>query len=429
MNNMEEQLEILDRAFLVGVNINDDPDFERSMGELEELAKACHMEVVGRAMQNLPSVNQGFYVGTGKVEEIKGAASMLDADIIVFDNSLTPSQLRNLQDHLGMTIMDRTNLILEIFSKRARTKEAKMQVEIASLEYALPRLIGMGQVLSRQGGTSGGMSNKGAGEKKLELDRRHINHRIVELNRELKQVDKERATQRKQRQSSGIPLVALVGYTNAGKSTLLNLMVDEYVKEESRKVMAKDMLFATLDTTVRKITPQGRQPFLMSDTVGFISKLPHHLVKAFRSTLEEVKYADLILHVVDYSDEEYQEQMKVTKETLKDLGADHIPSITIYNKADKVVSDLPVMLEDKIYMSAKEKRGTEELVQMIYDKVFKDHVLCTMLIPYDKGNIVSYFQQEGMTKSVSYEENGTKVELQCPIKDYEKYKEYVIVQS
>lgn len=424
---MEEQLVTLDRAFLVGVNVNDDPDFERSMTELAELAKACQMEVVGKAVQNLPSVNQGFYVGTGKVEEIKAAASMLDADIVVFDNSLTPSQLRNLQDQLELTIMDRTNLILEIFSKRARTKEAKMQVEIASLEYALPRLIGMGQVLSRQGGTSGGMSNKGAGEKKLELDRRHINHRIVELNRELKQVDKERATQRKQRQSSGIPLVALVGYTNAGKSTLLNLMVDEYVKEESRKVMAKDMLFATLDTTVRKITPQGRQPFLMSDTVGFISKLPHHLVKAFRSTLEEVKYADLILHVVDYSDEEYQEQMKVTRETLKDLGADHIPSITIYNKADRVVSDLPVMLEDKIYMSAKDKRGTEELVQMIYDKVFKDHVLCTMLIPYDKGNIVSYFQQEGMTKSVSYEENGTKVELQCPIKDYEKYKEYIIV--
>lgn len=424
---MEEQLVTLDRAFLVGVNVNDDPDFERSMTELVELAKACQMEVVGKAVQNLPSVNQGFYVGTGKVEEIKAAASMLDADIVVFDNSLTPSQLRNLQEQLELTIMDRTNLILEIFSKRARTKEAKMQVEIASLEYALPRLIGMGQVLSRQGGTSGGMSNKGAGEKKLELDRRHINHRIVELNRELKQVDKERATQRKQRQSSGIPLVALVGYTNAGKSTLLNLMVDEYVKEESRKVMAKNMLFATLDTTVRKITPQGRQPFLMSDTVGFISKLPHHLVKAFRSTLEEVKYADLILHVVDYSDEEYQEQMKVTRETLKDLGADHIPSITIYNKADRVVSDLPVMLEDKIYMSAKDKRGTEELVQMIYDKVFKDHVLCTMLIPYDKGNIVSYFQQEGMTKSVSYEENGTKVELQCPIKDYEKYKEYVIV--
>lgn len=425
---MEEQFEILDKAFLVGVNINDDPDFDRSMAELEELAKACQMEVVGKAEQNLPSVNQGFYVGTGKVEEIKAAASMLGADIVVFDNSLTPSQLRNLQDHLELTIMDRTNLILEIFSKRARTKEAKMQVEIASLEYALPRLIGMGQVLSRQGGTSGGMSNKGAGEKKLELDRRHINHRITELNRELKQVDKERATQRKQRQSSGIPLVALVGYTNAGKSTLLNRMVDEYVKEDSRKVMAKDMLFATLDTTVRKITPPGRQPFLMSDTVGFISKLPHHLVKAFRSTLEEVKYADLILHVVDYSDEEYQEQMKVTKETLKDLGADHIPAITIFNKADRVVTELPVVLKDKIYMSAKEGIGTEELVQMIYDKVFEDHVFCTMMIPYDKGNIVSYFQREGMAKSVSYEAEGTKLQVQCPMKDFEKYKEYVITE-
>jgi len=261
---MEEQLEVLDKAFLVGVNINGDPDYERSMAELSELAKACHMEVVGKAEQNLPSVNQAFYVGTGKVDEIKAAASMLGADIVIFDNSLTPSQLRNLQNRLELTIMDRTNLILEIFSKRAKTKEAKMQVEIASLQYALPRLIGMGEVLSRQGGTSGGgMSNKGAGEKKLELDRRRINHRITELNRELKAVETERSTQRKQRQSSGIPLVSLVGYTNAGKSTLLNLMVDEYVKEESRKVMAKDMLFATLDTTVRKITPPGRQPFLL----------------------------------------------------------------------------------------------------------------------------------------------------------------------
>lgn len=424
---MEEQLEVLDRAFLVGVNINGDPDYERSMAELSELAKACHMEVVGKAEQNLPSVNQAFYVGTGKVDEIKAAASMLDASIIIFDNSLTPSQLRNLQNRLELTIMDRTNLILEIFSKRAKTKEAKMQVEIASLQYALPRLIGMGEVLSRQGGTSGGgMSNKGAGEKKLELDRRRINHRITELNRELKSVETERSTQRKQRQSSGIPLVSLVGYTNAGKSTLLNLMVDEYVKEESRKVMAKDMLFATLDTTVRKITPPGRQPFLLSDTVGFISNLPHHLVKAFQSTLDEVKYADLLLHVVDYSDPEYQEQIKVTRETLKDLGADHIPCIYIFNKADRELADLPVLLKDKIYMSAKDGRGLSELVQMIYDQVFDDHVQCTMLIPYDKGNIVSYFQKEGMVREISYEAEGTKVTLQCPVKDYEKYKEYVI---
>lgn len=231
---MEEQLELTDKAFLVGVNINDDPDYERSMAELVELAKACQMEVVGMAQQNLPSVNQAFYVGTGKVDEIKAAASMLGADIVIFDNSLTPSQLRNLQNRLELTIMDRSNLILEIFSKRAKTKEARMQVEIASLQYALPRLIGMGEVLSRQGGTSGGMSNKGAGEKKLELDRRRINHRITELNRDLKEIEVERSTQRKQRQSSGIPLVALVGYTNAGKSTLLNRMVDEYVKEEGR---------------------------------------------------------------------------------------------------------------------------------------------------------------------------------------------------
>jgi GTP-binding protein HflX len=424
---MEEEIIMTDKAFLVGVNLDSDPDFDQSMEELAELAKACQMEVVGRADQNLPSINQAFYVGTGKVEEIRAAAQMCEADIIIFDNSLTPSQLRNLQNKLEMTIMDRTNLILEIFSKRARTREARLQVEIASLQYALPRLIGMGQVLSRQGGTSGGMSNKGAGEKKLELDRRRIQHRISELSKELKHIEKERSTQRKQRQSAGIPLVALVGYTNAGKSTLLNQMVDRYVGEESRKVMAKDMLFATLDTTVRKITPPGRQPFLMSDTVGFINKLPHHLVKAFRSTLEEVKYADLLLHVVDYSNEDYREQIRVTKETLKDLEADQIPMVIVFNKADKVMVHLPVQKEDKIYLSARTGAGMEELLSMIYDRVFSDHVDCTMLIPYEMGSLISYFTGEGMIREISYEPEGTKVVLQCPVKDYEKYKQYVMM--
>lgn len=423
---MEEEIKVTEKAFLVGVNIDNDPDFFQSMDELVELVKACQMEVAGRAEQNLPCVNQAFYIGSGKVEEIKAAAQMVHADIIVFDNSLTPSQLRNLQNRLEMTIMDRTNLILEIFSKRAKTREARMQVEIASLQYALPRLIGMGQVLSRQGGTSGGMSNKGAGEKKLELDRRRISHRISELSRELKQVEKERKTQRKKRQSTGIPLVALVGYTNAGKSTLLNQMVDCYVGEENRKVMAKDMLFATLDTTVRKITPPGRQPFLMSDTVGFIQNLPTHLVKAFRSTLEEIQYADLILHVVDYSDENFKEQMEITKETLKDLGAEQIPCITIFNKADQVLAELPVCLRDKIYLSAREGRGIEELLSMIYDRIFADHKECVMLLPYDQGSLVSYFQKEGMVRELSYEPEGTKIRLQCPVKDYEKYREFVV---
>ena len=423
---MEEERKVTEKAFLVGVNIDNDPDFFQSMDELVELVKACQMEVAGRAEQNLPCVNQAFYIGSGKVEEIKAAAQMVHADIIVFDNSLTPSQLRNLQNRLEMTIMDRTNLILEIFSKRAKTREARMQVEIASLQYALPRLIGMGQVLSRQGGISGGMSNKGAGEKKLELDRRRISHRISELSRELKQVEKERKTQRKKRQSTGIPLVALVGYTNAGKSTLLNQMVDCYVGEENRKVMAKDMLFATLDTTVRKITPPGRQPFLMSDTVGFIQNLPTHLVKAFRSTLEEIQYADLILHVVDYSDENFKEQMEITKETLKDLGAEQIPCITIFNKADQVLAELPVCLRDKIYLSAREGRGIEELLSMIYDRIFADHKECVMLLPYDQGSLVSYFQKEGMVRELSYEPEGTKIRLQCPVKDYEKYREFVL---
>lgn len=297
----------------------------------------------------------------------------------------------------------------------------------------------MGEILSRQGGGSGGLSNKGAGEKKLELDKRKIRHRISELKKELREVEKNRETQRKRRLVQGIPQVALVGYTNAGKSTLLNAFIDKYEeneeKKEDRKVMAKNMLFATLDTTVRKIHLPDKREFLLSDTVGFISKLPHNLVEAFHSTLEEVKYANLLLEVVDYSDEHYMEHMEVTRETLKELGANEIPCIHVFNKCDiakangreDVPVELPHIGKDCIYMAAGQHIGLEELVQLISERIYEDYVDCTMLIPYTEGALVSYFNENATVKATEYEAEGTKITMSCLLKDLKKYKEYVIL--
>ena len=320
---MEDILtDVSSRVILVGVNLGErEEDFDRSMKELKSLAKACNKETVGIVVQNMEGVNQQFYVGSGKVKEIKELADLQEADEILFDDALTPSQMRNLGKELDRTILDRTNLILDIFALRAKTKEAKLQVESARLQYMLPRLIGMREQLGRQGGASGSMSNKGAGETKLELDRRRIEHRISELRRELTEIEGNRETMRKRRDDSHVPQVALVGYTNAGKSTIMNHMMHLYGSKKEKTVLEKDMLFATLDTTVRSMEFPDHRSFLLTDTVGFIHKLPTDLIKAFRSTLDEVKYADLLLHVVDYSDENHKKQMEVTQKTLQEIGA------------------------------------------------------------------------------------------------------------
>lgn len=359
-------MENRERALLLGVNLNDGEDFERSMEELKSLAEACGMEVTGQITQNLPKTHASLYMGSGKLQEIRQYLEEESVDVLVFDRSLSPSQMRNLQDILDCPILDRTTLILEIFATRAQTREAKLQVESARLQYVLPRLTGMHKALSRQGGGSG-LANKGAGEKKLELDRRRIEKRMAELRRELQKISRERETQRKQRKGSGIPRVALVGYTNAGKSTLMNRLLDRYTRDASKKVLEKDMLFATLDTTVRRIRTGPGEEFLLSDTVGFIHQLPTGLIKAFRSTLEEAKEADLLLHVLDYSNESCRKQRDVTEETLKELGAGDIPVIYVYNKADKRsdVGALPVIRGNRIYLSAKTGEGIPELVGMI----------------------------------------------------------------
>lgn len=324
------------------------------------------MEVAGQIVQNLPQLHTALYMGKGKLSEVQQFLDEEEVDVLIFDRSLSPSQMRNLQNILDYPILDRTTLILEIFATRAQTREAKLQVESARLQYVLPRLTGMHKALSRQGGGSG-LANKGAGEKKLELDRRRIEKRMAELRKELDKISKKRETQRKQRQGSGIPRVALVGYTNAGKSTLMNRMLDKYTRDASKKVLEKDMLFATLDTTVRRIRTGPKEEFLLSDTVGFIHQLPAGLVKAFRSTLEEAREADLLLHVLDYSDESYRKQREVTEETLTELGAGDIPVIYVYNKADRCMEadQFPTVRGNRIYMSAKSGAGIPELVEMI----------------------------------------------------------------
>ena len=318
------------RAILAGLNTEQSPDrYGAAMDELQKLAEACDLEVTSRVIQNAALVTQKTLLGSGKVEELKMAILAEDADVVIFQETLTPMQVRNLEDVLDTEVLDRTGIILLIFSARARTREARLQVKMAQLQYMLPRLAGMRQNLSRQGGGSGRLSNKGAGEEKLELDRRHIEREIAEIRRQLREVKKERDTQRNRRQRSGLALVSLVGYTNAGKSTVLNGMLSldvqtmqrEQRKEEQgengKRVLEKDMLFATLDTAVRRIELPGYVPFLLSDTVGFISDLPHTLVEAFRSTLEEACFADLLVEVVDYSDPEYQEHLRVTRKTLE----------------------------------------------------------------------------------------------------------------
>lgn len=416
------------RALLIGVNLNNGEEFEHSMKELASLTKACHYEPVGMITQNLPAVHTALYIGTGKVSEVKETAAILEADLLVFDNTLTPTQLRNLQSELELPIFDRTYLILEIFKERARTKEAKLQVELASLQYMLPRLVGMRTSLGRQGGASGSLSAKGAGEKKLELDRRYIEHQISGLKKDLEHISTERNTIRKKRNTSAIPKVALVGYTNAGKSTLLNAFVDCYLQDESKKVLEKDMLFATLDTTVRKITPDAGNSFLLTDTVGFIDKLPHNLIKAFRSTLEEVKYADLLLEVIDFSDENHREHMLVTSNTLKELNAGDIPVLYIFNKADKRMDAelLPKVTENKIYISAKKGIGIRELSEEISRLLFSSYVDCTMRIPYEEGNISSYLLETARVKSTDYQPEGIFMELSIRQPDYEKFRDYCL---
>jgi GTP-binding protein HflX len=435
--NIKEEKKV--RAILVGLDQGgNDLDFERSMDELKELTKAIDIEVACTVTQSLPNPDRSTYIGSGKVEEIRNSLDVFEADIIIFNDTLSPMQIRNLEKALDTEVIDRTGLILQIFAKRAKTKEARQQVEYAQLQYMLPRLAHMRTSLSRQGGGSGRLSNKGSGEKQLELDRRRIEHRMAELRRDLTAIEKERDTQRGRRLRSGLPRISLVGYTNAGKSTIMNNLLRLYGGEgfDEKQVLEKDMLFATLDTSVRKISAPGHRPFLLSDTVGFISELPHALVKAFRSTLEEAKYADLLLQVIDFSDSEYRYHMDVTKETLAEIGAGDIPVIYVFNKSDVVqdeqeqsgqlVMPVPRSMDDRIYISAREDESLNTLIELIEKKLSENENDCELLIPYSEGGILSLLTGKGVVKNSEYLEEGIKIVATLGSDDYNRYNAYII---
>lgn len=413
------------KAIIVGANINNQEDFTNSMEELKNLVYACNIDVIAKATQQLNQVNKVYYLGKGKIEEILELVHEMDVDMVIFNDELSSTQIRNLEEILQCKLMDRTGIILEIFAKRAKTKESQMQVEIAKLQYMLPRLIGAGKDLSRQS-AGYGFRNKGKGETKLELDRRKIKNRMSELSKELEALVDRRKNQRKKRKKTEIPVIALVGYTNAGKSTIMNEMVELYNPSANKKVFEKDMLFATLETSVRCINLPDNKKFLLTDTVGFISKLPHQLVKAFRSTLEEVREADMLIHVVDYSNSNYKQQIEVTKETLKELGADRIPTIYAFNKLDLVQDETFKVEENSIYVSAKNKTGINELVSEICKKVFTQYVNCNMIIPYDKGSVLSYFEDNANINLTEYKVNGVFISMECKKADCERYRQYAI---
>lgn len=398
-----------ENIIIVGVSGNQE-NFDYSMTELKELASANQLNVVGELRQNLNKAHVATYVGKGKLTEIINLAAELKVDTIVTNDELTPTQLRNLEAQLELTVIDRTRLILMIFAERAQSKEAKLQVEIARLNYEMPRLR-MDQTanLDQQAGGSG-LNNRGSGEKKIELDRRTIKNQIKHLNQELEAITKEQQTRRHKRQKNQIPLVSLVGYTNAGKSTTMNQLLQHFHAQEAKTVFEKDMLFATLDTSVREINLPDRKKFLLSDTVGFVSKLPHQLVQAFRSTLEEAKQADLLIHVVDYSDPNYQLMMDTTEKTLAEIGVLDIPVILAYNKAD-LISDLSYpTYEDKHFIySARDEKSLDMLVELIKNHLFNDYQKATFLIPYDQNHYVAYLNEKAAVESQEYLDDGTKI--------------------
>lgn len=386
-----------ERAVLVGMDNDEGYD---TLEELNELAKTAGALVVGKVRVRRRTIDNATYVGSGKANELSLMGSELEADLFIFDDELSAIQLRTLEETLGARVIDRTTLILDIFASRATSREGKLQVELAQMRYRLPRLIGQGQVLSRLGG---GIGTRGPGEKKLEIDRRRIRRRVFELETELSEIEKQRGLRRESRKANRIPLVALVGYTNAGKSTMLNALTDS-------NVLAEDKLFATLDPVVRKITLSGGTEALLSDTVGFINKLPHDLVEAFKSTLEEVSNSDLILQVVDISCPYHEKQMRVVDGVLESLHAADIPRIIVFNKADAVPScDLPAESENRLNVSALRGTGIEKLLSAVELKLNSARTEVDILVPYSKYEAVSMIRDRGMLLSEEHTETGTHI--------------------
>lgn len=410
------------RAILAGLQRSEtNEEMSYSMEELEGLASAAGAAVLGNLVQSLEKPNTATLIGKGKVEELAELCRSMEANMVIFNEELSGMQLRNLEEQLEVKVIDRTILILDIFADRATSREGKLQVELAQLQYRLPRLTGFGKSLSRLGG---GIGTRGPGEKKLETDRRHIAKRMDDIKREIRQVKNTRSVQRSKREKSEIPVVALVGYTNSGKSALMNRLLAETEKTD-KIVEEKDMLFATLDTQQRRIQLDSKDAFVLIDTVGFVSKLPHTLVQAFKATLEEVNYADLLLHVVDSSYEHYDFHIDVTDKTIGEIGAGASEKIMVYNKID-IAQEKPIDAtgHSSVCISAKTGENIGLLLEMIKQKLFADRIRAKLLIPYERGDISSYLCEKTNVHEMTYEETGTLFDVELPQADYSRLKQY-----
>lgn len=418
------------KVITVTVNIDmNEEALEDKIIELEKLVEALDGEVVLSLTQNKSFVDKAFYIGKGKVNEIKDYCEKLDAEFVVFNNELTGSQVKNLEEIIGIRVIDRTNLILDIFSERARTKEAKLQVKLAKLKYTLPRLSALRSGFSRQ---QGGIGGKGIGEQQIELDRRTINREISSITSQLKEIEKNRNEIRKKRINSKEPIISLVGYTNAGKSTLINKLIS-YGKDENseiKEVFVKDMLFATLDTYVREGLLLNGSKVMYVDTVGFVSDIPHNLVESFKGTLEEIKYSDLILHVVDISNVNVDEQIKITNDMIKKLECEDKNVIYVFNKVDKLADEnikfQYANIENKVFISAKNDEDIILLLKEIEKVLFSSLVKTELLIPYDKQKIVSNILNNYMPEFVEHIETGSFLKVSLKKEDYEIYKGYEV---
>ncbi len=420
MDQTDEQV-----AVLAGVDGGQDSSFDRSMEELQGLAQACGIRVASVLVQKRSRPSMKHYLGEGKIEEMRQEMERTGAGLAVFNDELSPSQIRNLEEALECTVMDRSFLILDIFASRARTREARLQVEIARLNYLMPRLVGRHSHLSRQVGGVGTVT-RGGGETKLELDRRQIEERIHRLNRALTRLVRSRQVQRRDRSRQALPVVALVGYTNAGKSTLLNRLLEEGAGgNDTKAVETDDRLFATLQTAVRRTEFASGRPVLLTDTVGFVDRLPHHLVKAFRSTLEEVGEADLLLHVVDYSNPDVEKQIRVTEDTLARIGVENIPVVYVFNKMDLRPDEEPMIDGEYLFVSARSGEGIGALRELMEQKLYGEAVRCRMLIPFDRGDLVSRFQEEGVVLDMRYVAEGTELLMELSVSERDRFSEYL----
>lgn len=420
------------KVFLVGLTTSQ-ANLTYELEELGNLAKANNLDPVETFTQKLERPNPATYFGKGKVEEISAAVTTYDVDMIVANDELTPSQIRNLEKATNATVVDRTGLILDIFAQRAQTKVAQLQVQLARLQYQLPRLrTSMSITLDQQTGAGGGgFTSRGAGETKLEQSRRRITAQMVHIRQELADLEKGETTRSAQRQNNDLPNVALVGYTNAGKSTLMNRLLARFgigaSNDDSKQIFEKDMLFATLNTTVRQLTLPDKKQFLLSDTVGFVSKLPHSLVAAFKSTLQEAASADLLLHVVDVSDPHYQDMMTTTNKTLQEIGVSGRPTITVYNKADRTELVFPeVTGENAITISALDIASQDALIDLIKQHVFKDVAVVNLHIPFDKGNIQAQLAAKHTFLQEDYDDTGTLITVELSTNERETFKDYII---